>query len=82
MSATAEVVLLLLAWAASFGLFIVVPWVVVRAVVWLLEADVGSGVNDHLAPTEDHTETQAVAPRPDESEHRSADPGSDGPGRI
>lgn len=82
MSTTAEVVLLLLAWVASFGLFIVIPWVVVRVVVWLLEADVRSRVKDHLTPADEHTETPTVASKPDESEHRPADPGSDGRGRI
>jgi hypothetical protein len=74
MSAIIEVLLLLLAWVAIFGLLIVVPWIVVRMVVGLLEVDVESRVKKYRSPTHDRPEGFTTTksadgdPRPDEPE--------------
>lgn len=74
MSANIEGALLLLAWVTIFGLLIVVPWVVVRVVVGLLEADIGARVKEYRVPARERPEgltTRKSAtgdPRPDEPE--------------
>ena len=42
-----ELLLLLLAWAVTFSLIVILPWAVIRLTVGLLEADVSKRGSEH-----------------------------------
>lgn len=69
-----EVLLLLIAWAAIFGLFIAVPWGVVRVVVGLLEADIGTVPADHLSTAHEPSEMQGATTRSEDERHTLGEP--------
>lgn len=73
MTTGGELFVLLLAWAAVFGLVVVVPWFVVRVVVWRLEAADEARELDHPSPAHDRRETPTASVSDD-------DPEPDGPG--
>lgn len=55
-----ELLLFVLAWAATFSLIVVVPWAVVRLAVSVLEADVSTRRADHER-AQPHQSTNAPA---------------------
>lgn len=59
-----ELLLLLLAWAATVSLLIVVPWAVIRLTVGVLEADVGTSGADHehVQPYQSPDEVPVIGP--------------------
>lgn len=66
-----ELLLLLLAWAATTGLVVVLPWLLIRVAVGVIEADVSKPGADHeRAQSHQYSDEPADAPLAGTSDER------------